>query len=201
MSKKYSVPPTDWYWISPDGESVYGSKRQSIVALSDADYEAWASDGSQPTLWPKDASGAQTDAAMQEVLTPFGLSLPGTLPAAADLVAYANQRQMILALSGFTAVIAGKPVPFATSIDGLTLMNGKVSRLGQPNPPSTVNWQTGPTSFVSIAAADFLAAAIKVSDFVQATFDALPAIFAAITAGTITTHAQIDAAEWPLATG
>lgn len=197
MAKSYN--PFDWYWLKPDGVTLYKSKSQSYVTASDADYKAWSADGTAPTLWAKDTAGAQTDTAMQAVLSTLvpPLSLPGLAPTAAALIAYANAKQTSLVMGGFTATIGGRAVPFATTTAGLTMVNGKVARLGQAGPPATVNWQTGPTTFVSIAAADFLAAAVKIGDFVQATFDALPAIFSAISGGTITTTAQIDAAAWP----
>lgn len=182
-------------WKASDGR-IFSAEAAAIVAATDKAYLDAEAAG-MVTTWPYDDAGAQTDAALSAQLALYGLAFPDAKLEADDLIAYANSRQMSLALGGFLAVINGKPVPFSTSMDGLTLMNGKVSRLQQPNPPSVVNWQVGATSFVAIAPADFMTAAIKVGDFVQATFDALPAIFSAIAAGTITTRAQIDSATWP----
>jgi hypothetical protein len=112
---------------------------------------------------------------------------------AEQLIAYANTKQWSIATAGHVVEINGKPVPFATTEASMSLMNGKVSRLAQPNPPTTINWQTGPTSFTQIAAADFQTAATSIADWVQSTFDALPAIFTKIANGTIATTDQIDA--------
>jgi hypothetical protein len=119
-----------------------------------------------------------------------------------QLITAANQTQWSLATGGFTVTFAGGPtVTFDTSDIGMTLIAGKVQRFGQPNPPTTCNWQTGPTTFVSLTAAQVTAAATMIADFVQRTFDALPAITADVVAGSITTQAQIASATWPANTG
>lgn len=125
------------------------------------------------------------------------VSLFGAAPTLDEpgLIAYANYAQWMRATGGFTAPVNGSPVTFATTSDSFSLMTGKAVRLQMPNPPVTVNWQTGPTSFVAIAAADFTVIATEIADFFQATFDMLNStIIPGITAGTITTTAQIDAA-------
>lgn len=109
------------------------------------------------------------------------------------LVAYANFKQWQVATGGRLLTLSGQQVPFATSETSLSMMNCKVARLQQPGAPAEVQWQTGATTFAIISAADFISAATQCVDFVQATFDALPAIFADVNAGVITTLAQIDA--------
>jgi len=119
---------------------------------------------------------------------------PAPDPPADQLVTYANRAQWALATGGYPTTVNGTAITFPTTEASLALISGKAQRLARPNPPANVNWQVGPTDFVTIAAADFLVLATEISDFVQATFDALPAIFAAIAAGTIKTTAGIDAA-------
>ncbi|WFS07792.1 hypothetical protein [Methylobacterium sp. 391_Methyba4] len=126
------------------------------------------------------------------------LALP---PSAEQLVAHANARQWALATGGFTAIIAGQPVLFATDEASLAALDRKAMRLAQPNPPASVSWQVGPTQFATIAADDFDQAARLVEDFFQATFDALPAIFEAIASGEIKTLADVEAASWPASSG
>ena len=111
-----------------------------------------------------------------------------------QLVSYANTAQWRCATGGYQMTIAGESIPFSTSEVAMNMIAGKVARLGQAGAPASVSWQVGPTSFKEIAAVDFIAASIEIADFVQATFDALPSIFAGIADGTITTTAQIDAA-------
>jgi hypothetical protein len=66
--------PFDWYWLADD-DRVFTSARQLIVDASDADYQSWTGVGNLPTSWPRDDAGNQTNDALQEVLTPYGLSV------------------------------------------------------------------------------------------------------------------------------
>lgn len=121
----------------------------------------------------------------------FDTGLPLTK---AELVAYANARQWAKAIGGKIETINGNPVPFSTTPDSLNFLSGKVQRLNQPDPPATINWQTGPSTFTVIAAADFIEAATNIADFFQSTFDTLGDVFGKIASNDITTTAQIDAA-------
>ncbi len=60
----------------------------------------------------------------------------------------------------------------------------------------TTNWKT-PAGFVEIDAATIIAISNAVLDHVDASFAIEGAVLAGIEAGTITTQAQIDAADWP----
>ena len=123
----------------------------------------------------------------------FSAPPPPPPPTAEDLIAYANGVQWQKATGGYTKTVGGASLTFPTDATSQALITGKAVRLGQPNPPATVDWQF-PTGFVTMQAADFLADAVKIADFVQATFDTLKTVMTEITAGTITTTAQIDAA-------
>jgi hypothetical protein len=68
----------NWYWAHADGH-IYSSASQSIVAEDDAGYAAWRDAGYAATGWPRDGAGDQTDEALQEVLAPYGLSIPGVV--------------------------------------------------------------------------------------------------------------------------
>ncbi|WP_316234957.1 MULTISPECIES: DUF4376 domain-containing protein [unclassified Bradyrhizobium] len=177
--------PSDWYWLASDGR-IWSSRAGSLVSPGDANYVAWLAAGNAATPWPADLAGAQTTAALQKVLSPYGLWC--------DLAAYANAKQWAKASGGYVATINGAPVPFSTSTESLGLIAGKVARLQQANPPAAVQWQTGERTFTTIAAADFIAASIEIADFVQATFDRLATVMAGIGAGTITMFSQIDTA-------
>ncbi len=115
----------------------------------------------------------------------------------ADLIAYANAKQWALATGGYTVTVDSLARTFATDPTSQALMTGKVARLSQADPPTEINWQFGSDTIVQVSAASFTTAAVHVADFVQATFDALGPILAAISSGTITTTAEIDAATWP----
>lgn len=114
----------------------------------------------------------------------------------ARLLAYANQKQWSLATGGYTITVNSAALVFPTDVVSMGLITGKAARVAQPNPPASFEWQT-PTGFVTIAAADFISVATQIADFVQATFNALAIVFAAIEAGATTTTAEIDAAAWP----
>ncbi|WP_316228544.1 DUF4376 domain-containing protein [Bradyrhizobium sp. SZCCHNR2023] len=177
--------PNNWYWLASDGR-LYSSAVEGLIDAGSSDYQAWLASGKFATLWPRDDAGNQTVAALQAVLTRYGLFV--------DLVAYANAAQWAKATGGYVATIDGQQVTFKTDSDGRDLMTSKAARLQQPNPPAIVQWQAGPTNFVNIAAADFIRIATGADDFVQSTFDKLAAALAGIGTGSITTRAQVDAA-------
>jgi hypothetical protein len=177
--------PANWYWLASDGR-IMSSASRSIVPANDPTYGLWLTGGNSPTPWPSDTTGGQTIAALQDVLTPCGIYV--------DLGTYANVKQWTKAQGGYMATVAGAQVPIATTTESLALISGKAARLQQANPPATVQWQTGPASFVTIAAADFLTMAVAVTDFVQSTFDTLATVLAGIASGQITMFSQVDAA-------
>lgn len=123
-------------------------------------------------------------------------------PTQAQLAAYANAKQWALATGGYTITLTPVGAPaaeafvFATDATSYSLMTGKALRLQQANPPAATNWQFA-SGFASIATADFIAAAIEVADFMQATWNTLETVLATIAAGTITTMAEVDTAAWP----
>ncbi|WP_409560190.1 hypothetical protein [Hyphomicrobium sp. MC8b] len=109
-----------------------------------------------------------------------------------DLIAYADQKHAAVMAGG--CVING--VPVATTIRGMTLLNGAVSR-AEKNPSAIANWVVGPDQTIALDAATAIALGLAVGDWIQTTYDALSAVYAQIRATTITTFAQIDAAQWP----
>lgn len=195
---------TIWYWAGqPEGQTapiIYSSAKAAVVAETDADYIAWIASGGGATPWPRDETGAITVAALDEVLTAAGLPATRLAVLTKDgLNAYANAKQWSLATGGHTVTVGGVARRFATDVTSMTMMDGKVTRMSQPNPPASFNWQF-PTGFVNIPAADFVVAATACADFVQATFDMLfETVQPGIADGTITTTAQIDDAAWPSA--
>lgn len=132
---------------------------------------------------------------------PDGRPYAAPAETAEAVAAYANWKQWALATGGYTATLAGTPRTFKTDPTSLSLMTGKQVRLGQPNPPASINWQFEGAGFVAVVAADFTLAATKVADFVQGTFDTLQAVLTGIAGGSIKTFADVDAAAWPAASG
>lgn len=68
--------PTDWYWRAEDGR-LFSSAAATTVKDSDAAFKSWSERGNLPTAWPRDDAGMQTDAALAEVLAPYGLTMDG----------------------------------------------------------------------------------------------------------------------------
>lgn len=70
----------NWFWISSDGARIYSSVNQAIVGKDEKEFLAWQEAGNRPTPWPKNADGKETDEALAEVLTGYGLRMfPQTL--------------------------------------------------------------------------------------------------------------------------
>lgn len=67
--------PLDWYWLASDGR-IYSSKRNILVYTYDSPYLSFLAINGGTTPWPTDGSGKQTTAAMQAVMTPYGIVLP-----------------------------------------------------------------------------------------------------------------------------
>lgn len=77
MAKIYATglfTPSDWYWISKD-QRIYSSKRNALVYVYDPGYLAFVAQFGAATAWPTDVSGNQTNAALQEMLTIYGINV------------------------------------------------------------------------------------------------------------------------------
>lgn len=175
--------PADWYWIvGNDATQVYSSARAASVPASDSQYLAFLARG----------GGATPIASLAELAEVLAAQYPAGM-----LTTYANAKQWGLAIGGYTITLSGVVCTFQSYPESMTLITGKAVRLGQPNPPATIEWQFA-TGSVTLSAADFMLAANAMADFVQATFDTLlTEVLPGLAVGTITTRAQIDAAAWP----
>lgn len=73
MSKSlYS--PTDWYWRADDGR-IYSSRRNALVYAYDSGYLDFVAQRGGATPWPRDAAGQQTTAALQDVMSQYGITV------------------------------------------------------------------------------------------------------------------------------
>lgn len=70
--------PRNWYWQSDDGR-LFSSASASLVSDRDTAFSAWLDAGGIVTRWPVDDDGNQTDASLQEVLSPYGVIVATTL--------------------------------------------------------------------------------------------------------------------------
>lgn len=64
--------PLNWFWLRDD-EMVYSSAKRAVIDQEDSLYVHWVEEGGLATPWPRDINGNQTDAALQEVLAPYGI--------------------------------------------------------------------------------------------------------------------------------
>lgn len=172
--------PSDWYWLADDSR-VFSSARQVIVDASDAGYKEFLATGGLATVWPRDDAGAQTVAALQTVLTPYGLF--------ADLKAYAAAARY----AKETAGIAVGNAQIATDRDSQGMVAGAYAYV-QANPSVTTNFKTA-SGFVSLSAAQITSIAMAVGGHVQACFAAEAQVDSGLSASppTIKSTADVDA--------
>lgn len=66
-----SYNPISWFWRHDDGR-IYSSADEALIQPDEPAYQAWQAKGAQPTVWPRNEAGEQTDEALQDVLRPYG---------------------------------------------------------------------------------------------------------------------------------
>lgn len=116
-------------------------------------------------------------------------------PTPAELIAYAQAKQASIASGGVSVnvgVFGASPVMLeaATDTDGKADLSGLL-QASSLNPSGTFNWIQG-TSPIALTQTQVQTLAVGVYAFVQLTWTVLGEVLAGITAGTITTTAQID---------
>lgn len=108
-----------------------------------------------------------------------------------DLITYAAAKRFAVETGGVT--VGGAAID--TSRDSQSMITGAYT-YSQAHPSETINFKAA-SGWVVLDAATLAAIATAVGAHVQACFAAEAAVAAAIDAGTITTTAAIDAADWP----
>ena len=172
--------PSAWYWLADDGR-VFSGPLETIVDASDTGYTDWTTVGNVPTPWPRDNAGNQTDAVMQEVLTPWGMF--------ANLTYYAADARYRKASGGVT--IGGKPYltdPVARNTVG------SAHDYAVANPGHITDWKLADGTFIQLNEAALAHVLQQMATFVQSCFTCESNTVNGITGGTITTQAQVDAA-------
>jgi hypothetical protein len=176
--------PYSNYWLADDGR-VFGSAAQTIVTTSDPDYVTWTQ-ALFPTPWPRDGAGNQTDAALQEVLTPYNLFV--------DLAAYAAYVRYSYASGGIIVTSLGGSVPFLTDPVSRNTVNSAWDYLNAKGTGNSIQWKMSDGSFITLSTTQMNTLMNDMSVFVQSCFTCESTTVAGITGGTITTRAQVDAA-------
>ena len=171
--------PKNWYWTADD-DRIFASARIAIVDADDPDFVAWLAAGHLATPWPRDLDGGQTTAALQDVLTPYGLF--------ADLRAYAAMKRWQAEIGGI--VVAG--VPIATDDRSKLMITGARIK-ADADAGFTTPWAVGDEVF-PLTSEQIVAISDAVLSHVSEVFAAFAATVSAIADGSITTKAEVDAA-------
>lgn len=117
---------------------------------------------------------------------------PPPPPTKGELLAYAAAKRWQVETGGIT--VAGALID--TGRESQSMITGAYA-YSQANPAETISYKAA-SGWVTIDAATMAAIAAAVGAHVQAAFAAEAAVAAEIEAETITTTAEIDAADWPV---
>lgn len=174
-------------YILPDGRRISAGTPFGLLVHFD--------DGSSDTLqfpynWLSLAS--ESDLSRFGITTETEEQPEPAPPTPAELAAYADEKLEAVQFAG--CVING--VPVATSTRGLALLNGAVTR-AQADPNAVTNWVVDAGQSIALDSVTAVALGLAVAVWIQSTYDALAAVYAEISGGTITTRAQIDSFGWP----
>ncbi|WP_332129931.1 hypothetical protein [Azorhizobium caulinodans] len=133
--------PFQWFWQADDGR-VYSSAARSLVSGDDPGFVDFKASGRKPTRWPADDAGAQTDAALNEVLGAYGLTVHATPLAAmkADQSAKLYEACAAAIVAGFTSDALGTAHDYpSTQVDQINLSGSVMASL---LPGNASNWTT-----------------------------------------------------------
>lgn len=173
--------PQSMYWLADDGR-IYSGPAGQPATSSDAGYQAYAAAGHPVRSWPRDISGNQTTAALQEILTPYGMF--------ADLLAYSASVRFAKETGGLKVNGVIYPTDRATQAK-----LGTAFLLANQNSNEIFKWKLSDGSFSpALTSSALIAVAVAVGTFVNGLFLIEDTTSAAIGAGTITTKEQVDAA-------
>lgn len=174
--------PHLWYWLADDNR-VFSGPQQLQVPDTDPDYVAFKQ-LAMPTQWPRDPAGDQTDAALQDVLTPYGMFAS---------LAYYSANARYSHASGGVIVLSISPVAFTSDVVSRnTLANADA--YAKANPGTMTDWKLSDGSFVNLSEAQLAAALDAMATFVQSCFTCESNTATGIGDGSITAQAEVDAA-------
>lgn len=176
--------PNDWYWLADDGR-LYSSAAQALVKKSDLAYKSWSSGDLVPTPWPQDETGEQTNAALQQVLSPYDRFV--------DLTAYAAAKRYSVETGGYTF----DSHVIATDRDSQGKITSVAVAANTVGPSFSTEWKCLDGTFFTLNHDEAILMATAVMTFVSGCFTTEASVVGAIAAGTITTMAAVDAAAWP----
>lgn len=193
--------PFQWFWQADDGR-VYSAAVRALVNADDAGLLDFKAAGRTPTRWPVDDAGAQTDAALNDVLGAYGLAVHAT-----PLVALkADQSAKLYAacaaeiISGFSSDALGAAHEYpSTQVDQINLSGSVMASLlpGNASDWTTAFWcrdEAGVWGFRAHSAAEIQQVGRDAKTHVLACQTKLGALNQQIAAAT--TAEAVSAATW-----
>jgi hypothetical protein len=202
--------PTNWYWVlNGSTTQVYSSAGNTYVPVTDPTYSAWLAVGNKPTNIASEALlwGVVSQAVPNGFPSWLFNGTTFSQPSAgnytpAQLGGYAQSKQGQIMGGGISVNVGNNTAPqnveASTSTTSLILLQGAVS-IAQTNSAATFQWVESTGVSVTLTAAQMITIFSAVTTFMQATFNVLASVLAAITAGTVTTKAQVDTPPSPIA--
>lgn len=136
-----SYDPLKWFWISDAGD-IFDSERCLKIDSTDKRYLDFIEIGGLATPWPRDEDGNQTDAALLDVVRPYGL-LIGSSPLDAARQAKVIELTHICGIKiigGFLSSALGDEHQYPSDIKDQINLMGSVTDSIMPELP--VDWQT-----------------------------------------------------------
>lgn len=120
-------------------------------------------------------------------------------PTQAQLLAYADTKRQAVADGGITINVGTPDAPVNCAVDttaaGRVNLSGLV-QMAALNPSLTQTWYQSAGPAV-LTATQIVSLGMQTGAFISAAYAAEASVVAGITAGSITTYAQIDAFAWP----
>lgn len=178
-----SASPNQLYWLATD-KRVYSGVTEKIVTDTDPAYVAWVGAGHQAIPWPIDLPGNQTNQAMQDVLTPYGMFV--------DLKYYAADARFRRTIVGIKVTSISNAF-FASDTAARNSIDAAYAYMVEA-PTATVQWKMMDATFVTLDKAKCTTVMKDMAKFTQDCYACESSTVSAITGGTITTRTQVDSA-------
>lgn len=183
MSKTYDG--RNWYWAKKDG-TFFSSDRILAVPASDPIFRAWAEDGTQPSRYPLDEHGNESEAELQYVLDDYGRF--------ASLDRYAAAARYEAEIAGVTVKVGGKDVPVSTRRDDRDGLRDTALAITLGLRPDKAMFKFADGVSRPATNAEMGEAIAAAFGHVQACFDAEATVRKSIASGSAKTTEQVDAA-------
>ena len=165
----------DWYWtIGEDTANVWSSKRAASVPVTDPEYA---------DNWLIAYGGPSNVSTMEELEAIFGVHYPR-----GSLTAYTAWSRWMKEQAGMTTTSG---IPVKTDDRSQAKING-TRLVAMQNPALVTRWRASDGTYHDVDSAGIIAMSDDLQIHINNCFAVASDVQDEITAGTITTHAQID---------